>query len=113
RGRIVEIDLSAPAPVPRTVIAESDDTIVGARVVNRRLLVSSLHNASSRLEWFALDGAGGGDVALPGIGSILALAGNWQDERALVTFTSFTSPPALFECSGTTISSVGHVGRSL
>jgi prolyl oligopeptidase len=102
-GRVVEIDLARPDAAPRTVVAESADTITGARVVNGRLLVSSLRHASSRLAWVELDGTGRSELSLPGIGSVLALAGTWQGDRALVTFTSFTSPPALFECEGNAI----------
>jgi prolyl oligopeptidase len=98
RGRIVEIDLSHPTGAPRAVVAESENTIVDARVVSGRLLVSSLRNASSRLEWFELDGTNRGEVVMPGIGSILSLAGGWHDAPALATFASFTSPPTLFEC---------------
>ena len=112
RGRIVEIDLVRQERVPRTVVPESTDTITDARVVNSRLLVSSLRHASSRLEWFDLDGSRRGDVALPGIGSILALAGGWLGDRALVTFASFTSPPALFECGSNALTIPGNPGNN-
>ena len=105
-GRLVAIDVAHPEAGPTTIVPESEDTLTDARMVNGKLLVSSLHHASSRLEWFGLDGMSHGEVRTPGIGSVLALAGNWDEERAIVAFASFTSPPALFACDAGVLTSL-------
>jgi prolyl oligopeptidase len=100
-GRIVRVDLDdlTPAgPDLHVIVAESDDKIAEAAIVGGRLLVSSLHHASSRLRRFDLDGSRARDIALPEIGSITGIGGGWHDARCYVTFTSFTTPPQILEC---------------
>ena len=97
-GRIVRLDLREAAPRAQTVVPESGDTIVDAVVADGRLLVSSLHHASGRLTSWSIDGGGAREIALPGIGSISGLGARWDDARALATFTSFTTPPAIMAC---------------
>jgi prolyl oligopeptidase len=99
-GRIVRLDESGAAERADVVVQESRDTIVDAAVAHGRLLVSSLHNASSRLTSCSLDGSDRREIALPGIGTITGLAGRWTDRRSFATFTSFTTPPAIMACDG-------------
>lgn len=97
-GRVVRVDLGAPAAEPLTIVPESRDTIVEAGVANGRLLVCSLRKASSRLASWSLEGHDERDIALPGIGTIVALAVGWHERHAYATFTSFTMPPTVMGC---------------
>jgi prolyl oligopeptidase len=97
-GRIVRVDLDAAPAEPSTIVAESRDTIVEAVISNGRLLVSSLRNASSRLASLSLEGDDEREIALPGIGTIVALAAGWHERHAYATFTSFTMPPTVMAC---------------
>jgi prolyl oligopeptidase len=100
-GRIVRVDLdtlAGSAPDLQLIVGESDDNIAEAAIVSGHLLVSSLHNASGRLQRFDLDGSGARDIALPEIGSIAGIGGRWRDARCYVTFTSFTTPPQILTC---------------
>ena len=97
-GRIVRIDLTAPLAEPQVVVPESRDTIVDAVVADGRLLVSSLRNACSRLTTWPLEGGDEREMALPGIGTIVALAARWHDPHAFAAWTSFTMPPAIMAC---------------
>jgi prolyl oligopeptidase len=99
-GRIVRFDVRAATPVAHVVVPESRDTIVDATVANRRLLVSSLRHASSRLTSWPLEAGGERDIPLPGIGTITGLGARWTDARSFATFTSFTMPPAIMACDG-------------
>jgi prolyl oligopeptidase len=65
-------------------------------IAGGQLIVSSLRNASSRLERRMLDGSEPREIALPGLGTVVGLAGETAHARAYVTFTSFTTPPAIF-----------------
>ncbi len=94
-GQIVRIDLSRTSETPAVIVAESRDTIIDAMIAGGRLIVSSLRNASSRLERRSLDGTEPREIALPGLGTIVGLAGEAGHARAFVTFTSFTTPPAI------------------
>ena len=125
-GRIVRFDLDEGRPEglrddhlqAYVVVAESADTIVDAAIADGRLLVSTLHHASSRLTRWPLDGgdpsdpsrASGsprassrGEIALPGIGTITGLGARWTDARSFATFTSFTTPPAIMACADDTL----------
>jgi prolyl oligopeptidase len=95
-GRVVRLDLAQPSAPPAVIVAESRDTIVDAMIAGGQLIVSSLRNASSRLERRMLDGSEPREIALPGLGTVVGLAGETAHARAYVTFTSFTTPPAIF-----------------
>lgn len=99
-GRVVAIDLDLddPARKPRTIVPESGDTIVEAAVSAGRLRVHSLHNASSRLDTFDLDGQNRRELVLPGIGTILGIGARWDDRRSFLTFMSFITPPQILSC---------------
>ena len=94
-GRIVRVDLNAPGREPVDIVAETTDTLVDATIAGGHLLVSSLHHASSRLTRWTLDGGSSGEIALPGIGTIVGVAGRLHDPGVFVTFTSFTMPPTI------------------
>jgi prolyl oligopeptidase PreP (S9A serine peptidase family) len=94
-GHVVRIDLADEMPKPHVVVPESQDKIADVAVADGRLLVSSLRNASSRLESWSLDGRDRREIELPGIGSIVGLAARWRDPQSFVTFTSFPMPPAV------------------
>ena len=91
-GRVIAVDVDDPAKI-QEVIPESDEALEQVRVVGDRLAVAYLHHAHGRLATFELDGRHAGDVALPGIGSIVALAGRRDDDELFLTFTTFVSPP--------------------
>lgn len=99
-GRIVRFDLDSATPlVAHGIVAESGDKIADAIVANGQLIVSTLHNASGRLLVFGLDGEALGDIPLPGIGTIVSLAGEWNASTAYVNYTSFTEPPTILQIS--------------
>ena len=93
-GRLIAVDVDDPATI-REVIPESDEALEQVRLVGDRLAVAYLHHAHGRLAIFELDGRHAGDVALPGIGSIVALAGRRDDDELFLTFTTFVSPPVV------------------
>ena len=97
-GRIVRVDLNALDREPVVIVPETTDTLVDATIAGGHLLVSSLRHASSRLTRWTLDGSSSSEIALPGIGTIVGVAGRWHDAGAFVTFTSFTMPPTILAC---------------
>jgi len=93
-GRVVAIEVDNPSGL-REVVPEADEALEQVRVVGERLAVAYLHDAHSRLVLFELDGRPVLDVALPGIGSIAAMAGRRTDDELFVAFATFASPPAI------------------
>ncbi|HET7472565.1 MAG TPA: prolyl oligopeptidase family serine peptidase [Candidatus Limnocylindrales bacterium] len=93
-GRIVAVDIADPATL-REIVPEGDEALEHAHVVGGRLAVAYLHHAHGRLALFELDGRAATDVALPGVGSILELAGRRVDEELYLSFATFASPPSV------------------
>jgi prolyl oligopeptidase len=90
-GRIVAVDIDDPAAI-REVVPEMDEALEHARVVGGRIAAAYLHHAHGRLALFELDGRHVTDVELPGIGSILELAGRRIDPDLYVSFATFSAP---------------------
>ncbi|HEX5474064.1 MAG TPA: prolyl oligopeptidase family serine peptidase [Vicinamibacterales bacterium] len=100
RGRVMAIEAGpdGPAGEPVTVIPESADTLSDALVAAGRLVASYRRDASDRIRLFDLSGAPAGEVTLPSLGSVSTLDGRADQDDLLLTFQSFTMPPAAFRC---------------
>lgn len=93
-GRLVAVDVDDPGAL-REVIPEGVGALERVRLVGGRLVVVRLHDAHHRLALFELDGRPASDVGLPGIGTIVDLAGRADDNEAFLTFATFASPAAV------------------
>jgi prolyl oligopeptidase len=95
RWRVVEVDLQDPAPERwREIVPEGADAIQGFLPVGGKLLVHALHDVSSQLRLFSLDGKPLGELPLPGPGSAGSFQGHWSDDELFFEFTSYTTPRA-------------------
>lgn len=84
----------------KEIIPETDAVIEGrAAIIARKLFVHSIRNASSQLRLFDLDGQPVADVAMPALGSIFNLGGNWNSDSGFFGFVSYAVPPTVFEVS--------------
>jgi prolyl oligopeptidase len=101
-GRIVSIDPERPSESAHEVIAETSDRLALAVITRDGLVATYLHNASDRLRRFALDGTPQGEIALPGIGSIVTLDAEPDEDEVRFVFTSFVDPPAAWVTRGNT-----------
>src|SRR5687767_10224454 len=91
--RIVVVDLNNPAREKwREIVPEGRDAIAGFSLVGGKLFVSYLHNVTTQIKIFNLDGKALGEVSLPGLGSASGLAGRWGSNEAFFSFRSFVSP---------------------
>jgi prolyl oligopeptidase len=96
RYRIFEIDLHDPSREKwRDVIPATDDAIQEFSVIGGRIFVNYLHNVSSRIRVFALDGKPLGDVSLPGLGTG-SIEGRADQNEGILSFDSFTVPLTLY-----------------
>ncbi|HVN05945.1 MAG TPA: prolyl oligopeptidase family serine peptidase [Bryobacteraceae bacterium] len=102
KGRILRIDLRDPAPNKwREVVPAGDDAIESFTVIGGKLFVNRLHNVTSRLSIYSLDGAPLGEVALPGPGSG-GMYGRADQDEGLLWFSSYTAPYSLYRYSAST-----------
>jgi prolyl oligopeptidase len=93
RGRIIAIDLRDPRPALwRTVVPEGPDAIDSAALAGGRLVVLTMHDASSRLRIWGTDGRPAGTIPLPDLGAVTGLSGKEDDPELFYAFTSFTHP---------------------
>ncbi|MDP9142463.1 MAG: prolyl oligopeptidase family serine peptidase [Pseudomonadota bacterium] len=100
RGRIIAIDVAKPQHAHwKTIVAEQADTLQSARFAGDGVVALYMHDATSRLMRFDLDGKPRGEITLPGIGSIpdlsvggVQLSAQPGDSELFYGFTSFAQP---------------------
>ncbi len=94
--RVVAVDLKDPSPERwRELIPERKDSLVYIWQVGDLLAGTYLHDASTRIELFELDGTPRGPLALPGIGSA-DLVGTPESPVGYLFYTSFNEPPSVY-----------------
>lgn len=97
-GRVIAVDLTrnlsaSKGDAPFTeVIPESEDNLTSVTIVNDRLVVDRLRNASDQLTVYSLTGRRESQIALPGIGSVGAITGQPDQTEMFVSFAAFTVP---------------------
>jgi len=97
RGRVIAVDLSAPARDDwREVIPEGERVIEAAAVIGDRLVVQSIADVRTHLAIHGLDGALIRDVPLPGQGTVTGLGGIPGDPEGFFSYTDFTHPRRVF-----------------
>jgi prolyl oligopeptidase len=99
RFRVFKAGCAAPGRATwKEIIPESDAVIEGrAAVIGRKLFIHSIKNASSQLSLFDLEGQRIANVAMPALGSIFDLGGNWDSPYAYFGFISYATPTTVYE----------------
>jgi prolyl oligopeptidase len=88
----------------KEVVPESPDaTIENVSAVGGKLYVTVLQNVASKLRVYSLTGTAGGEVPLPGIGTIGSnnggtggVYGEWTGKEGYFQFSSFNRPPTIY-----------------
>jgi prolyl oligopeptidase len=75
----------------KEILAEGADVLDDVAVLKNEIVTTYMHEASTRIERFGLDGKSHGPVALPAIGTA-GVGGAWDGEEAFVSFTSYVVP---------------------
>lgn len=80
-----------------TLIAEdASDVLRGAAICGGKIVCSYLHNASSSLRVFDLEGKPIKEITLPEIGSVGDVSGKPGEQQAFFSFTSFLRPNTIY-----------------
>lgn len=95
RQRLVSMDIRKPAQLTQ-LVAESDDTLVGASRVGDRIILSYLGDAKSQAEMVALDGKKVADINLADIGSASGFGGKSTDPETFYAFSSYARPTTIY-----------------
>jgi len=97
RKRMVAIDTRHPDRARwREVIPQGPDVLDGVQIVHDTFVANYMHDASSRLRLFALDGRFVKELELPTLGSIGGISGERKDDEMFYAFTSFLYPTTIF-----------------
>jgi prolyl oligopeptidase len=97
RGRIVAVDVEGSTAGPLLeIVAEHADRLADAVLAHDTLVASYLHDASSEIRLFDLDGRSRKSIDLPTIGSVTTIDARPDAADVVFTFTSFTQPPLSF-----------------
>jgi prolyl oligopeptidase len=103
--RLVLISLEQPEESAwQTLIAEDPaDVLQGAVICGGKIVCSYLHNASSSLRVFDLNGKPVQEVNLPEIGTVGAVSGKASETQAFFSFTSFLRPNTIYSLDMNTL----------
>lgn len=98
RQRVVRINITRPEErYWEEIIPESEDILREVHLFNNKLVAHYLHNVSSQVKVFDLDGKQTGALTLPDIGSITEFSGSPSESFAYFGFTSFTQPETIYQ----------------
>ena len=105
--RLYLVDPDRPAQSNwREIVAPAADAVLeGVTVTAERLGLSYLERASSRLRLTDHEGRGTAEIALPTLGSLFGVSGEWNGSELFYGFSSYTVPPTVYRIDLTTGSS--------
>lgn len=98
RYRVFKVPCASPARENwKEIIPQAGDTIdENIRVAGGRIIVPYIHDASSALTIFDLEGRRIAGVAMPTLGTIVSLSGEPQYKEAFFSFFSFAMPTTVY-----------------
>ena len=97
RRRLIAVDVSNPVNAePKTVVAESEDTLESVRLVGDRFVLTYMKDVHNVVRTCGLEGGAPKTVALPGLGSVSGFTGGRKDTMSFFSFQSFTQPSSVY-----------------
>jgi prolyl oligopeptidase len=93
---VLATTLGAGAPRWTTIVPERKEAIESVNLIGGRLVAQYLVDVQSRLAMFGLDGSSLGEIALPGAGTVGALAGRADSPTVWYSFTSPLVPSTVY-----------------
>ena len=87
----------------RPIIPAAKDAMRGVSMIGGKLFANYLHNASTAIIAYDLDGKKLADVKLPGIGSA-SISGKKADKTGFVSFSSYITPGSIYSIDTETYS---------
>jgi prolyl oligopeptidase len=96
RSRLVTLDAARRGRAPQEIVPQRADTLAGASLVGRRIILAYMSNAQSVVEMVELDGKLVGPIPLPGIGTAAGFGGKAGDPETFFSFSGFTTPGTIY-----------------
>jgi prolyl oligopeptidase len=96
-GRVLKVDLKNPQrEYWQEIVPSGEDVLNDISLCGGKLFASYLHDVTSRIRIFSVDGTLEGEIALPGPGTASGLGGRWDSNEVFFTFTSFPVPATTY-----------------
>ena len=95
KKRLISVDINNLSNV-NDVIPESSDVLQSLSIAGGKIFAEYIHNASSQVKVFDLDGKHLSDLDLPGIGNVSGISGKKEDTEAFFSFSSYTFPTSIY-----------------
>ena len=100
RFRVFKVDVAAAREEWREIIPQSpgarDAVLQGAHVIGGKLLLSYEKDVTAEIKVCDLEGKHLADIAMPGLGSLAGVGGNYDSDEAFFDFQSFTVPTTVY-----------------
>jgi prolyl oligopeptidase len=97
RFRVFSVDADSPRREKwQELIPQGDGVLKNASVLGGKLFLQYEVNATSDLKVAELNGHSPTQVALPSIGSVTGIGGQWDRNEVFYGFNSFTVPPSVY-----------------
>ncbi|HMQ08255.1 MAG TPA: prolyl oligopeptidase family serine peptidase [Saprospiraceae bacterium] len=104
RYRMIGLNVKSPAKDNWVdIIPESENALRGASVMGGKIFTSYLKDANSMISVFDLHGNHLENLQLPGLGTVSGISGKKSDTQGFFTFTSFTTPPTIYQLDAGTL----------
>lgn len=97
-GRVVEMYSTQKTPQWKNVIPETSNPL-SVSTGGRKIFARYLDDVKTEVKQFDMNGLLETGIKLPGIGTASGFGGKEDDKEVYYTFTSFTSPPAIYRYS--------------
>ena len=97
KGRLIQVDLADTDKSNwKEIVPEAASTLLSAKRVGDRLIMSFLEDAQAKVETYSLEGESRGKLKLPGVGSVRGFDGEPGNPETFFSYTSFTTPQAIY-----------------
>ncbi len=97
KGRVMAVDLGDPRRDRwKELIPEGTSVLTDVTLTGGKLLLNRLQDVATRLSIHEADGRLLREVALPGIGAVGGVSGDWSQDEAFFSFSSLALPPTIY-----------------
>ena len=95
--KVVSVNMLQPAQKTwQTVLQEGEDVLQLVYFLNHKLVTVYMHNASSEVKIFDLDGKFQKQIELPELGTVEMFTGKQDDSEAFYSFVSYIRPTSIY-----------------
>lgn len=97
KNRLIKVNVDNPSKENwKTIIPESNDLLQGVQLSGGKIIATYLHDVTSQLKIFSMEGQEEGQVELPQLG-IAGFSGDKKDSVAFYSFTNYITPGMVYK----------------